>query len=146
MSALTWARILGVNFCVQPSLRHHPQWMVGLGLWSAQSQIIRARARVESSPHPPSFRAAAPLPIGLRSLASPAQRLLCQARTRPAPGFFRAKSEAWSEVGRWESEVGIPTSVGERSWNSDLGGLLDRSRGASLAAPLSQWLCLCTTP
>ena len=28
---------------------------------------------------------------------------------------FRAKSEAWSEVG-------IPTSVGERSRNSDLGG------------------------
>ena len=34
---------------------------------------------------------------------------------------------------RWESEVGIPTLVGERSRNSDLGGLVDRSRGAGLA-------------
>ena len=35
------------------------------------------RAQVESSPRSPSFRAAAPLPIELWSLASPAQRLRC---------------------------------------------------------------------
>ena len=41
------------------------------------------RARVESSPRSPSFRAAAPLPIELWILASPAQRLQCQ-RASPA--------------------------------------------------------------
>ena len=51
-------------------------------------------------------------PSALRQWPAPGPR---QARTRPAPGFFRAKSEAWSEVG-------IPTLVGERSRNSDLGG------------------------
>ena len=51
------------------SQRHSPEKMI--------------RARVESSPRSPSFRAAAPLPIELWILASPAQRLQCQ-RASPA--------------------------------------------------------------
>ena len=43
----------------------------------------RARPWAESSPRPPSLRVAAPLPIELWSLASPAPRLPCQ-RASPA--------------------------------------------------------------
>ena len=79
------------------------------------------RARVESSPRSPSFRAAAPLPIELWILASPAQRLQCQRAGYQVDEHVRHRA-----VERLESELSQVARTGADTAQGHLGHALGR--------------------